>query len=134
MEAYNESPLYSKKESKSRTTPREHPLSHFDKYIGSHHKHPNVKNSASYCTRAVDRLKKGPANIPEKICKAETYIDTDFQDLDQVRWTDFNSYSSYSAYTSYVASGNYFFRDWSEQYTTASIFTSDGAVSFNHPR
>jgi len=46
----------------TRTTPKEDPMSHFDKYIGSHHKHPNVK-SAAYCSRAVDRLKKGPADI-----------------------------------------------------------------------
>jgi len=106
---------------------------HFDKYISSHHNHPNVKSS-TYCSRAVDRLKKGPANIPEHICKKETYVDSDFTDLDQIRWTDFNSYSSYSTYTSYVNSGNYYFRDWSEVYPNGTVFTSDGAVSFNHPR
>lgn len=43
------------------------------------HSHPKVQSAGSaYCGRAVDRLKAGPVNIPDLMCKNEKYADPDF--------------------------------------------------------
>ena len=99
---------------------------------GKGRSHPTVESSTSaYCSRAVDRLKRGPANVPSMICNNEQYVDTDFDGTDQIFWTDYNSYSSYSTYEYYLNSGTYYFRDWDEVYPNANILDSDGTISYN---
>jgi len=60
----------------------------------------------------VDRLKAGPANIPDMMCKNETYTDPDFTGGDSIYWTDYNTYGQYSSYQTYINDGTYYFRDF----------------------
>ena len=107
-----------------------------DKHFGDsskhqHRLHPNVKSSSSYCGRAVDRLKAGPANIPDLLCKGEKYVDSDFTGSDMIYWTDYNTYGQYSTYQSYINSGTYYFRNWDEVLPNADIMDPDGSISYN---
>lgn len=63
----------------------------FERQKHNGRQHPTVKSS-SYCGRAVDRLKAGPANIPDLQCKGEKYTDPDFTGSDMIYWTDYNTY------------------------------------------
>jgi len=108
------------------------PAEIFNKHIQSK-RHPKVQSSKSFCSRAVDRLKKGPANIPEKICKNEEYVDEDFKGQDQIFWSDYNSQSLSSLYEQKLKTGTYFFDDWSSIYQDGRVFTNNGTVAFNHP-
>lgn len=51
---------------------RKHQEKHFGTRFDTNstrHRHPTVQNTNSYCSRAVDRLKAGPANVPELLCE-----------------------------------------------------------------
>ena len=59
--------------------------------------HPKV-NKAS-CSTAIDRLKKGPANIPEVIKQEKEYVDQDFSGTATLYLgSEFNSESWISTY------------------------------------
>ena len=48
-------------------------------------KHPLVKSvSTEDCEKNVDRLNKGPANIPEVIEAGDAYTDTDWEEWESV--------------------------------------------------
>lgn len=51
-----------------------------------------------YCSRGVERLKAGPANIPELICKNQKYADEEFRGSDMIFWPSYNTYGSYAGY------------------------------------
>ena len=111
---------------------QEHQEKHFGPSSKSKHgQHPNVKSSSSYCGRAVDRLKAGPINIPDLVCKNEKYVDSDFSGANMVYWTDYNTYGQYSSYQSYINSGTYYFRNWDDVYPSADIMDADGSISYN---
>lgn len=98
------------------------------------HTHPKVQSAgAAYCGRAVDRLKGGPVNIPDLMCKNEKYADTDFDGTQQIYWSDYHQSSSYATYDQYLGDGTYYFRDWDNVYPNANIFDSDGTISFKEP-
>ena len=98
------------------------------------HSHPLVQSSASYCGRAVDRLKAGPVNIPDLMCKNEKYLDPEFNGTKQIYWDDYHQSSAYSTYDNYLASGTYYFRDWDTVYTSANILDPDGSIGVEEPR
>lgn len=81
----------------------------FDAATASH-VHPVVANSQAYCSRSVDRLKRGPVDIPEKICDATPYTDTEFEGADQVYWSDYNT--GYSSMQNYINNDYITFNRW----------------------
>jgi hypothetical protein len=52
--------------------------------------HPVVMAQPT-CRTSVDRLKYGPANIPEVIMAGAAYTDTTFEGKDQLYWSGFTS-------------------------------------------
>ena len=48
-----------------------------------------VKQISPFCTSAVDRLKAGPPNIPEIICKGSQWTDDSFNTSMAVIWPGF---------------------------------------------
>ena len=70
---------------------RDDDAEHEEPHHHGRRRHPTVQTPA-FCTRAVDRLKRGPANVPDLVCKGETYTDADFTGADMIYWTDYNTY------------------------------------------
>ena len=40
------------------------------------------------CSKAVDRLKQGPANIPDIICNGQPWTDASFNGNDTIYWSN----------------------------------------------
>jgi hypothetical protein len=47
--------------------------------------------TAAYCTRAVNRLKNGPENIPKVMCRNTSWSDTTFEGIESIAWNDMSS-------------------------------------------
>ena len=54
------------------------------KKLNLNHTRPIVQttNNQWYCTKAVDRLKAGPENIPKVICDGANYTDSTFDGVE----------------------------------------------------
>jgi len=59
--------------------------------------------SNEFCSKAVDRLKAGPANIPEVICKGQKWTDASFAGQDMVYWEGLNSQTTVNTYKNYFS-------------------------------
>lgn len=96
-----------------------------------HYRRPLVGSGyyPSYCTKAVDRLKAGPAPIPKVQCKGEAWTDSTFNGLDTVVWSETDS-SSYSTYNNYLQLGYYSFDKWSNVFPSINVFDSDGTIHY----
>ena len=53
-----------------------------------------VKQISPFCTTAIDRLKAGPPNIPEIICKGSQWTDDSFNTSMAVIWPGFTPAAS----------------------------------------
>ena len=89
--------------------------------------HPMVGSSQANCTTTVDRLKKGPANIPEVIHwgnNNSTYrwIDEDFQGKETLYQVPYVGNTNFqSTVDTNLNSGNYWFKSYTEQSPTTNI-------------
>jgi hypothetical protein len=50
--------------------------------------HPKVTQVNPFCTKAVNRLKEGPANIQKVIDSKQKFGDTDFTSNNMVYWVN----------------------------------------------
>lgn len=106
-----------------------HEIHEHNEKLSRKHKHPRVQQAA-YCSRAVDRLRAGPANIPCVIEAGNPWVDTDFQGTDTVWWSDFNAANTYSSFQSNINAGTYYFDNWDNKYPNADVLDNDGTISY----
>jgi hypothetical protein len=83
-----------------------------------HEEHPDqtslvktTEGKPDYCTKAVNRLKAGPAPIPKVICNGTNFTDTTFEGIDTIAWQESDA-TSFSTYTSYINYGYISFMRW----------------------
>ena len=90
---------------------------------------------AAVCdTRNIDRLKKGPANIPEVIADGVQWRDADFSFLDTLYWTGVTDSAIISNFNTQLANKNYFFRRFNVFLPNAGFFGVTGEPIFSDVR
>lgn len=98
--------------------------------------HPRVGGTAT-CSSNVDRLKAGPANIPEVIYWGTSqanyqYTDNTFTGKDSLYINPYIMTQSFKDnIDSSLTGGQYFFRRWEQQLTTTSIKRSNNQPNIN---
>jgi hypothetical protein len=73
-----------------------------------------VKQISPFCTTAIDRLKAGPPNIPEIICKGTQWTDTSFNTTMALVWPGLTSAADVKRFDM----TNYWWERWSTSYPT----------------
>ena len=110
---------------------RNSPESHTSDHL---HKHPRVRSME--CTTSVNRLKFGPANVPEVIHNQVRYTDVGFSGNTALYGVDTTYDSSSFKYQieNYMASGYYYWSRWEESYPipTNNVVTG-GNMNFLDP-
>lgn len=95
-----------------------------DERTSVHEEHPHHKPIAhqsaegswpDYCTKAVNRLKAGPVNIPKVICNATKFTDTTFEGLDSIVWQETDDLS-FNTYSNYERDGSISWMRWQDKW------------------
>jgi hypothetical protein len=73
-----------------------------------------VKQISPFCTTSIDRLKAGPPNIPEIICKGSQWTDDPFNTSMAVFWPGFTSAADINSFDF----NKYEWKRWSSSYPT----------------
>ena len=94
--------------------------------------HPVVEAQAT-CKTSVERLKKGPANIPEVIKAGTPYTDTSFEGKDVLYWSGFTDQTKINEYDTKLANNDYWFQRWPEKFQGADIFGSSVDPTYIDP-
>ena len=97
--------------------------------------HPRVRNSQVDCLKTVNRLKNGPADIPDVLSKGDKYTDSTFWEDDMIcqqnggkwqnqQWCE-NTFGN-------ISSGIKFYRRINDVMSGLSLFPSDGNPQFDN--
>lgn len=87
-------------------------------------KHPRVQ--ATSCTKTINRLKAGPADIPKVISTGTQFTDTDFSGADLLYGGNDDSRNTAFKNTvdSKLSSGAYFWKRWETQMPNANVMNA----------
>ena len=83
--------------------------------------HPVVLQSG--CKTSVDRLKYGPANIPDVIAAGTTFTDTDFEKFGALYWSGYTDSVKINDFDNKITTTKeYWWQRWPEVFKDADIF------------
>lgn len=74
------------------------------------------------CTKAIERLKKGPVNIPQIIEDGIPYVDENFTGKDTLYWNNHVSESFKTSIDRGLDRGTMYFERWEKKFPYSHIF------------
>jgi hypothetical protein len=103
------------------------------KKLGGKVHHPYVKaGDCNNAGAAVNRLKKGPANIPEVIYDGAKHTDGDFQIPDSLFLNGYEDLVEESTMDNKIASGVWTWDSWNSRLPSNALFKNDN-VTYTEP-
>ena len=96
-----------------------------------------VGATAEQCKMAIQRMKDGPANIPEVIKAGSAWTDSTFSGAATIYQTGVTASASITKYDGYIAATSYpkyFFKNVFAEYPEANIFDATKTPKFIEPK